>query len=214
MAALTGTAAQAVARTVEGLGYEFVDAERLSGGLLRVTIDRAPAEGAGESEGEGSTGIGLEDCERVSRQLTHLFAVEDVDYDRLEVSSPGLDRPLKRAQDYRRFAGSEVQLQLHEPLAAAGGRKRLQGRLLELAGAAGAERVRLQLVDEAAVQASKGAGKAAGAAKGRVARRTAKDVKDGVAGAIVEFALADVDKARLVPELNFRGAGRRDGKSR
>lgn len=210
MAALTGTAAQAVARTVEGLGYEFVDAERLSGGLLRVTIDRAPAEGAGE----GGTAIGLEDCERVSRQLTHLFAVEDVDYDRLEVSSPGLDRPLKRAQDYRRFAGSEVQLQLHEPLAAAGGRKRLQGRLLELAGAAGAERVRLQLVDEAAVQASKGAGKAAGAAKGRVARRTAKDVKDGVAGAIVEFALADVDKARLVPELNFRGAGRRDGKSR
>ena len=214
MAALTGTAAQAVARTVEGLGYEFVDAERLSGGLLRVTIDRAPAEGAGESEGEGSTGIGLEDCERVSRQLTHLFAVEDVDYARLEVSSPGLDRPLKRARDYRRFAGSEVQVQLHAPLAEAGGRKRLQGRLLELAGDAGAERLKLQLVDEAAVQAAaRGgagkAGKAGGAAKGRVARRTAKDVQDGVAGAIVEFALADVDRARLVPELDFRGAGRR-----
>jgi len=207
MAALTGTAAQTVARTVEGLGYEFVDAERLSGGLLRVTIDRAPD--AGRSEG-AATAIGLEDCERVSRQLTHLFAVEDVDYARLEVSSPGLDRPLKRAQDYRRFAGSEVQVQLHMPLAAAGGRKRLQGRLLELAGEASAERVRLQLVDEAAVQsagARPGKGGKAVAGKGRVARRTAKDE---VAGAIVEFALADVDKARLVPELDFRGSRRRD----
>jgi len=204
MAALTGTAAQTVERTVEGLGYEFVDAERLSGGLLRVTIDKAPDK---TPAGEGAEGVGLEDCERVSRQLTHVFAVEDVDYDRLEVSSPGLDRPLKRAQDYRRFAGSEVQVQLHVPLAAAGGRKRLQGRLLELAGDAGAERVKLQLVDEAAVQAAAGAGKA-GAKKGRVARRTAKDA---VAGAIVEFALADVDKARLVPELDFRGSGRRSG---
>lgn len=211
MAALTGTAEQAVARTIEGLGYEFVDAERLSGGLLRVTIDRAPVDGGQDG---GSDGIALEDCERVSRQLTHLFAVEDVDYARLEVSSPGLDRPLKRARDYRRFAGSEVQVQLHAPLAEAGGRKRLQGRLLELAGDAGAERLKLQLVDEAAVQtAARGgagkAGKAGGAAKGRVARRTAKDVQDGVAGAIVEFALADVDRARLVPELDFRGAGRR-----
>ena len=230
MAALTVTAAQAVARTVEGLGYEFVDAERLSGGLLRVTVDKAPGTDAGDGgrggegvavglsgqggqggqSGEGAAGIGLEDCERVSRQLTHLFAVENVDYDRLEVSSPGLDRPLKRAQDYRRFVGSEVQVQLHQPLAAAGGRKRLQGRLLALAGDSGAEVVRLQLVDEAAQQVSAKAG-AARAARARVARRTAKDVQDGVAGAIVEFALADVDKARLVPELDFRGAGRRSG---
>lgn len=211
MAALTGTALQAVETTVEGLGYEFVDAERLAAGLLRVTIDKSPAApdkspAAGEVEG-----IGLEDCERVSRQLTHLFAVEDVDYARLEVSSPGLDRPLKRARDYRRFAGSEVQVQLHMALAAAGNRKRLQGRLLEIVGAAGAETVKLQLVDEDAVQAPRrpGAGKASKTGAGRVARRTAKDV---VAGAVVEFALADVDKARLVPELDFRGASRQGKK--
>ena len=120
-------------RTVEGLGYEFVDAERLAAGLLRVTIDRAG-------------GIGLADCERVSRQLTHLFAVEDVDYARLEVSSPGLDRPLKRARDYVALRRqSDVQVQLYAPLATAGGRKRLQGRLLELVARTGAERVRMQL---------------------------------------------------------------------
>ena len=139
MAGVAAGVAGTIERTVEGLGYEFVDVERLAGGLLRVTIDR-----------EG--GIGLADCERVSRQLTHLFAVEDVDYARLEVSSPGLDRPLKRARDYERFAGSEIQVQLYAPLATAGGRKRLQGRLLEVGGAAGNERVRLELAPEVAAK--------------------------------------------------------------
>ena len=91
-----------IERTVEGLGYELVDVERLAAGLLRVTLD-APH------------GVGLEDCEKVSRQLGHLFAVEDVEYDRLEVSSPGLDRPLRKLADYERFAGFEAQLTLTAP---------------------------------------------------------------------------------------------------
>jgi ribosome maturation factor RimP len=191
MAGVAGALAETIGRAVEGLGYEFVDAERLAGGLLRVTIDHAG-------------GVGLTDCERVSRQLLHLFAVEDVDYARLEVSSPGLDRPLKLARDYVRFAGAEVQVQLYAPLASTGGRRRLQGRLLELTGATGAEKVRMQLaVDDAAKDvAARAKGRKPAAAKRPVRKVGAAE------GAIVEFALAEVEKAKLVPELNFRGGGK------
>ena len=190
MVGVSDAIAETIGRTVEGLGYEFVDAERLAAGLLRVTIDRAG-------------GVGLSDCERVSRQLTHLFAVEDVDYARLEVSSPGLDRPLKRARDFARFAGSEVSVQLYAPLAAAGGRRRLQGRLLELQGVPGAERVRMQYVAEP--QAVAGRAKVS-SRKDTARRRAGSD--DAMAGAIVEFALAEVERAKLVPELKFRSGSK------
>lgn len=178
-----------IERTVEGLGYELVDVERLAAGLLRVTLD-------------SPQGVRLEDCEKVSRQLSHLFAVEDVDYDRLEVSSPGLDRPLKRARDFERFVGSEVQVQLAEAIPAEGasaGRKRLRGRLLELSGAPGAERVRVELTPDEPAPARPGKAKKAGKAGRKVER---------VAAVVVEFALADVVKAKLVPELHFRGTGK------
>jgi ribosome maturation factor RimP len=185
-----------IERTVGGLGYELVDVERLAAGLLRVTLD-APQ------------GVRLEDCEKVSRQLSHLFAVEDVDYDRLEVSSPGLDRPLKRARDFERFIGSEVQVQLAEAVPAEGasaGRKRLRGRLLELSGASGAERVRVELTPDepAPSRPGKGAGRAMKSGK---AVKAGKKV-ERVAAVVVEFALADVVKAKLVPELHFRGTGK------
>ena len=95
MAGVGAQLMQLVERTVEGLGYELVDVERAGGGLLRVTLDAPQTPG----------GIGLDDCERVSHQLTHLFAVEGVDYERLEVSSPGLDRRLTKARDFARFVG-------------------------------------------------------------------------------------------------------------
>jgi len=186
MAGVTSVVAEVVGRTVEGLGYEFVDAERLAGGLLRVTIDRAD-------------GIQLADCERVSRQLTHVFAVENIDYARLEVSSPGLDRPLRKVRDFARFAGAQAQIQLYAPLASAGNRRRLQGRLLEVAGAAGSERVRMQLVTEVA---------AAGARGGTKRVKTPAKASKAAEGAVVEFALADVERAKLVPEINFRGGAR------
>lgn len=176
-----------IERTVEGLGYELVDVERLGGGLLRVTLD-------------GRSGIGLEDCERVSRQLTHLFAVEGVDYQRLEVSSPGVDRPLKRVRDFARFVGAEINVQLHAPLAAPVGRKRLRGRLIEVAGGAGSERLRLELTPDVAEARGSLRGKRAPAK----ARKAGKDL-EALPVSVVEFALADVDKARLVPELDFRG---------
>lgn len=97
--------------TITGLGYELVDFERSGRGLLRVFIDKPE-------------GISVDDCQLVSNQLTRLFLVENVDYDRLEVSSPGLDRPLKKESDFVRFAGQKAQLKLRMPMA---GRKNFVG---------------------------------------------------------------------------------------
>ena len=128
----TGALTELVERTVEGLGYEFVELERLARGLVRVTID---------TTNEG--GITLDDCERVSDQLTHLFTVENVPYERLEVSSPGVERPLKRARDWERFAGELAYVELYAPLAAVGfpeaGRRKLEGRIVGIDGEAGSE---------------------------------------------------------------------------
>jgi ribosome maturation factor RimP len=91
-------------QTLPALGYELVDVEASPRGrVIRIFIDK-PA------------GVDVEDCARVSNHLTRLFTVENVDYDRLEVSSPGLDRPLKRIEDFVRFAGAQVRLRLHAPL--------------------------------------------------------------------------------------------------
>jgi ribosome maturation factor RimP len=102
----------AVERTVTGLGYDLVDVERLGGGLLRVTIDRAPGKvyPTGESEF-----VLVEDCEAVTRQLQYVLEVENADYGRLEVSSPGLDRPLRGERDFRRFVGEQVEITLKVP---------------------------------------------------------------------------------------------------
>jgi ribosome maturation factor RimP len=107
----------AVERTVTGLGYDLVDTERTPGGLLRVYLDRVAGDPAGEF-------ITVDDCEKVTRQLQHVLEVEGCAYERLEVSSPGLDRPLKRAADYARFAGNEVDLTLKMPFK---GRKKYRG---------------------------------------------------------------------------------------
>jgi ribosome maturation factor RimP len=109
----------AVEKTVTALGYEQVDAERSSGGLLRVYIDKLPVAGATEPDF-----ITVEDCEKVTRQLQHVLEVEGVEYARLEVSSPGLDRPLKRPADWERFAGEEIDLTLRMPFQ---GRKKWRG---------------------------------------------------------------------------------------
>src|SRR5439155_26125323 len=91
-------------RTLPALGYELVDVDvSARGKLVRVFIDKP-------------NGVDVEDCARVSRHLTRLFAVEDVDFDRLEVSSPGLDRTLRTAADFLRFAGEEADLRLTAPV--------------------------------------------------------------------------------------------------
>jgi len=186
MAEVTSDLYRTVERTVGGLGYRLVDVERLGGGLLRVSLD-------------AENGIGLEDCERVSHQLSHLFAVEQVDYQRLEVSSPGLDRRLKGAEDFARFVGKEINVQLHAPSTAAGGRKRLRGRLLQVVGGGGEERLQLKLTTDEALASD---------VSQRVRRSAKLRTRAEAPAVVVEIALADIDKARLVPELDFRPARR------
>src|SRR5690606_14338529 len=89
--------------TLAGTEYELVDVERAPLGLLRSIIDHPE-------------GVRIEHCEWVSKQLSRVFEVENVYYNRMEVTSPGVDRPLLRIGDYVRFAGSRVQVRLHEAL--------------------------------------------------------------------------------------------------
>ncbi len=164
-----------VERTVSALGFELVDTERTAGGLLRVFIDRV----AGDSRGEF---IVVEDCEAVTRQLQHVLEVEDCSYQRLEVSSPGLDRPLKKAADFERFAGQSVNLTLRLPFK---GRKKYRGTLVALPAGEGAAGWRL-LLDEAQ--------------PGKLAAMETED-----AGRALDFQLDEVREARLVPVLDFKG---------
>lgn len=102
-----------IERAVSGLGYELVDFEiSPRARLLRVFIDRPAAEG--EDPGAVSR-ITVDDCSTVSHHLTRLFAVESIDYDRLEVSSPGMDRALRKLADFERFVGHEIQMKLRVP---------------------------------------------------------------------------------------------------
>jgi ribosome maturation factor RimP len=99
-------------RTVPALGYELVDFEMSPRTKqIRVFIDKP-------------NGVDVEDCAKVSNHLTRLFAVENVDFERLEISSPGLDRPVKRLADFARFAGHEAQVTLNAPFH---GAKRIKG---------------------------------------------------------------------------------------
>ncbi|MFN0038953.1 MAG: ribosome maturation factor RimP [Burkholderiales bacterium] len=101
-------------KTVSGLGFELVDVEiSNSGRMLRVFIDKP-------------NGVNVDDCAAVSNHLTRLFAVEEVEFDRLEISSPGLDRPLKRPADFRRFVGEQARVKVRLPL---NGRKKFAGLL-------------------------------------------------------------------------------------
>ncbi|MDE1947901.1 MAG: ribosome maturation factor RimP [Burkholderiales bacterium] len=114
---------EAIEQTVTGLGYELVEIERSGRGLLRVFIDRLPGRSYASGGGEFVT---VDDCETVTRQLQYALEVDSVAYERLEVSSPGLDRPLKREADFERFAGQEISLTLKLPF---NGRKVWKGRL-------------------------------------------------------------------------------------
>jgi ribosome maturation factor RimP len=144
--------------TVEGLGYELVNVELSNRGrMLRIFIDKAVA----VSPDSGTSGITVDDCARVSNQLGRVLEVEGVDYDRLEVSSPGLDRPLKKEADFARFAGEQARLTLRVPV---GGRRNFTGVMRAVAGG------KLELEIE---------------------------------GGKVSLDIANIDKARLVPKVEF-----------
>jgi ribosome maturation factor RimP len=171
----------AVERTVTGLGYDLVDAEKSAGGLLRVFIDHLPRQG--DHLPPSNASITVDDCEKVTRQLQHVLEVEGCAYERLEVSSPGLDRPLKKAADYVRFTGEQIEITLKLPFK---GRKKFSGELQ-----AHGEGWRLVL----------DAPRAARAAKRAVAAAAAGTETDQA----LDFSLDEVREAHLVPVVDFKG---------
>ena len=181
----------AVERTVAGLGYDLVDAEKSAGGLLRVLIDHLPV-APSQSAGALQAFITVDDCEKVTRQLQHVLEVDGCAYERLEVSSPGLDRPLKKAADYARFAGEQIEVTLKLPFK---GRKKYRGELQVQTDPLGAQwRIELAAEDGAArptraqLRATRGEGGEAGKAE-----------------QALDFSLDEVREARLVPVVDFKG---------
>jgi ribosome maturation factor RimP len=152
-----------IAKTVTGLGYELVDVERGERGILRVYIDLTAADAVEKGM------ITVEDCATVSHQLSHLLTVENVDYERLEISSPGLDRPVRTMSDFERFVGCECTVKLRVAMPGAANRKTFTGILQAPQG----DKIGLEF-----------------------------ESKDG--SALLEFTLAELDKARLVPQVDFR----------
>jgi len=97
-----------------------VEIDRSAGGLLRITIDlpwSPPVAGVQVTPVEQF--VTVEDCEKVTRQLQYALEVDEVEYKRLEVSSPGIDRPLRHDQDFARFVGHVVDVTLKQPLGSA-----------------------------------------------------------------------------------------------
>jgi ribosome maturation factor RimP len=106
----------AIERAVRGLGYELVYLEWIPrSGLMRVYIDKPG-------------GVNVDDCARLSEHLSRTMAVEGLTYERLEVSSPGLDRPLAKEEDFKRFMGRKARVALRVPL---NGRKNFTGTIAE-----------------------------------------------------------------------------------
>lgn len=150
-------------KTLPGFGYELVDYELTAQGDLRVFIDKPG-------------GITVEDCATVSNHLSRVLLVEDVDYQRLEISSPGLDRPLKKAADFVRFAGSLAKIKTRLPIE---GQKNFVGRIVGIEN----DVVSLTLEEANAERRAKRAAVAA--------------------GKTVAIELANIDKARIKPEFDF-----------
>jgi len=174
-----------VEQTVTGLGYDLVEIERSAGGLLRVTID-LPWTGPGQAE----QFVNVEDCEKVTRQLQFALEVEGAEYKRLEVSSPGIDRPLRNLRDFERFAGEVVDITLKAPMGAAAGgqvaanRKKFRGAL---------ERTEAgwQIVWSDEPEAKPGV---------RVSKKKAPAPLQALG-----FTLDELKEARLAPIVDFKG---------
>jgi len=177
-----------VTTTVAGLGYELVELERSAGGLLRVTIDLPWSPGREQF-------VNVEDCEKVTRQLQYTLEVEEVDYKRLEVSSPGIDRPLRNERDFERFAGEVVDLTLKAPMGAAAqgqvaaNRRKFRGTLEKAADGKG-----WQVIWSDEPEPAPGV---------RVSKK-----KEPAPLQVLGFTLDELKEARLAPIVDFKGRKR------
>ena len=188
---------QIVEQTVSGLGYDLVEIERAQGGILRITIDwpwQPPTEGEAAVPPQFIT---VEDCEKVTRQLQFALEVDGVDYKRLEVSSPGIDRPLCHEQDCQRFEGEVIDITLKAPMGAAAAgqvsplRKKFRGRLSR------AEAGGWQIVwsDEPAAKPGQ-----------KISKKRAPAPLQ-----VLGFTLDELREARLAPIVDFKGRGAASG---
>jgi ribosome maturation factor RimP len=173
-----------VGQIVTGLGYELIEIDRSTGGLLRVTIDLPWSPGS-------ELFVNVEDCEKVTRQLQFALEVEEIEYKRLEVSSPGIDRPLRTEQDFERFTGEEIDVTLKAPMGAAAAgqvaanRKKFRG-TLERADGGGWQ---ITWSDETPVKPGQKVSK----------KREPAPVQ------ALGFTLDELREARLAPVVDFKG---------
>ncbi len=188
---------QIVEQTVTGLGYDLVEIERSAGGLLRITIDLpwVPPSATAPAVEQFVT---VEDCEKVTRQLQFALEVDAVEYKRLEVSSPGIDRPLRTERDFERFAGAVVDISLKAPVGAAAqglvnaNRKKFRGTLERAEVAEGAP-PQWQIVWSDAPPVKPG-------------QKVSKKRPPAPLQAL-GFLLDEVREARLAPIVSFKGRG-------
>ena len=198
-----------VEKTVTGFGYDLVEIERSAGGLLRVTIDLAWTPGVEQF-------VTVEDCEKVTRQLQFVLEVEGIEYKRLEVSSPGIDRPLRHQRDFERFEGSVIDITLKAPMGAAAGgqvsanRKKFRGTLERVAPAASAA---------SAASAPGAEGAPESPAVWQIVWSDEPPVKPGQKVSkkrvpaplqALGFRLDELRDARLAPIVSFKGRGAND----
>lgn len=191
-----------VEQIVVGLGYDLVEIERSAGGLLRITIDLLwipPTDGGAVPE----QFVTVEDCEKVTRQLQFALEVDAIEYNRLEVSSPGIDRPLRHQQDFERFAGQVVDVTLKAPLGAAA------------SGQVNANRKKFRGVLERAEQIEGAAG-VPDLGCWQIVWRDEPEVKPGAKVSkkrplapvqALGFTLDELREARLAPIVSFKGRG-------
>jgi len=159
-----------------GMDVELVDVERAAMGLLRVTIDRPD-------------GVNVTHCQQVSNQLSRVYEVENIDYKRLEVGSPGVDRVLRNEAEFHRFLGERAEIKLRE--GAADGRKVYTG----------------ILVLPSPVDAVPADDRLLAAATGRTVFGLEFEAKkDDVQ--LITFRVEDLERARLDPILDFKGKKR------
>ena len=181
---------ETIEQIVTGLGYELVEIERSAGGLLRITIDFAWSP---EMVQEGERFVTVEDCEKVTRQLQFALEVDEVAYQRLEVSSPGIDRPLKSEMDFERFQGHEIDLTLKNPMGqsaqglVSGLRKKFRGVLEKPSEQAGS----WQIVWREEPKVKPG-------------QKVSKKREPAPLQAL-SFTLSELKEARLAPIVDFKG---------
>jgi ribosome maturation factor RimP len=183
-----------VEQTVAGLGYDLIEIERSAGGLLRITIDlpwSPPVEGQPVVE----QFINVEDCEKVNRQLQFALEVDGIEYKRLEISSPGIDRPLRHVKDFERFTGQVIDITLKAPMGAAANgqvsanRKKFRGTLERVTASDGV--VGWQIVWSDAPEPKPGQ---------KVSKKRVAPPLQALG-----FALDELREARLAPIVNFKG---------